>query len=506
MGPPPKDGILNAGAFKSLLPPSCYHPTIAGGMRIGFFTDTHLGATLYRGGRGWRTKEKDIASVRKGDIYESFKAALDLFLEEKPDIVAHLGDLLEGRASATIFNDLNTAINGLKTLLDAGIKVILLEGNHDFRRYADRKNQPFTVIETALKPYTNRGDLVIVRAEEYRIIDGWARVPIVAVGYYDEGDNFVSLSNTLRKAAEELNGRKALLLTHQTIGDVWGIPEFYRIEDIPDNFVYIFNGHIHKRKLVVRPPRIFVNPGSVEYQDMGEAWDVFELLRIYEDLEGTYGRKKALEMFKRAVMKGVVFLDLDAPQLRNLMDPEDANIKGDDIPVYYWNSSRRPVFYHPLPTSRPFLKARVREGEEDTFNEAIDKLLDVFKALGVKAPVLSLEAEMGEETFARFQARLIDLLEGDELAALRILYEALLEREEVSQEFEEGDRYALFGEYGHVLRMIDEKVRRLIDLEGELKEIKGKKAKGEKEREITSLTEKIKEEILSAFEKEVGDA
>ena len=498
MGPPPKGGILNAGAFKSLLPPSCYHPTIAGGMRIGFFTDTHLGATLYRGGRGWRTEEKDIASVRKGDVYESFRAALDLFLEEKPDIVAHLGDLLEGRASATIFNDLNTAINGLKTLLDAGIKVILLEGNHDFRRYADGENQPFTVIETALKPYTDRGDLVIVRAGEYRIIDGWARVPIVAIGYYDEGDNFVSLSNTLRKAAEELNGRKALLLTHQTIGDIWGIPQFYRIEDIPDNFVYIFNGHIHKRKLVVRPPRIFVNPGSVEYQDMGEAWDVFELLRIYEDLEGTYGRKKVLEMFKRAVMKGVVFLDLDAPQLRNLMDPEDANVKGDDIPVYYWNSSRRPVFYHPLPTSRPFLKARVREGEEDTFNEAIDKLLDVFKALGVKAPVLSLEAEIGEETFARFQARLIGLLEREAVMALRVLYGVPTEAREREESREEEDRYAIFGKYAPLLRRVDRYLGEILELEARREEAK-RGSKGRLNEEIARLTDEVKAMLLSAL-------
>ncbi len=475
---------------------SCYHPTIAGGMRIGFFTDTHLGATLYRGGRGWRTEEKDIASVRKGDVYESFRAALDLFLEEKPDIVAHLGDLLEGRASATIFNDLNTAINGLKTLLDAGIKVILLEGNHDFRRYADGENQPFTVIETALKPYTDRGDLVIVRAGEYRIIDGWARVPIVAVGYHDEGDDFRRLSATFHGAAEELNGRKAILLTHQTIGDVWGIPEFYRIEDIPDNFVYVFNGHIHKRKLVVRPPRIFVNPGSVEYQDMGEAWDVFELLRIYEDLEGTYGRKKVLEMFKRAVMKGVVFLDLDAPQLRNLMDPEDANVKGDDIPVYYWNSSRRPVFYHPLPTSRPFLKATVKEGEFGRFREDFGTLISILKGMDTKAPVLAVDVLSGGDGFSEIQSHLLSALEKEDLAALRITHRFEVNVRENGEEDGGIDQYAVFGEYAPIVRGVGDRIEEILDLKVRKEEAR----RGEKRRieeRIEALKREVRERIIS---------
>ncbi len=476
----------------------CDHSTIAFPMRIGFFTDTHLGATLYRGASGWRTTEGDVSDIRKRDIYESFKAALDVFLRERPDIVVHMGDLLEGRASATIFSDLNTAIGGLKALLDAGIRVILLEGNHDFRRYAGPDDQPFTVIETALNRYLSEGSLVIVRAGEYRIITGWARVPIVGVGYHDEGNNFTKLSGTLRRATEELKGSKAVLLLHQTVGDVWGIPEFYRIEDLPDNFVYTFNGHIHKRKLVARPPRIFVNPGAVEYQDMGEAWDVFDLLKLYEDLERAYGKGRALEMFKRAVVKGVTFLDLSAPHLKNLIDPEDAEINGDEIPPYHWNSSRPPVFYHPLPTSRPFLKAKVQEGEVDDFRDATDRLLRIFETIGVKPPVLSVEGEMDEDSFSGLQAHLIGLLERGRIAALRILYGVPVRDEGwVGGEVLE-DKYAIFGEYADVLRRVDGYIDEILELEVQREEAK-RGERGKMDDKIERLTEEVKAAILSAL-------
>ncbi|GEM_PF-1032884 len=469
-------------------------------MRIGFFTDTHLGATLYRGARGWRTKEADISDIRRGDVYGSFNAALEVFLKERPDIVVHLGDLLEGRASATIFNDLTSVMNGIRTLLDTGIRVILLEGNHDFRRYADSKDQPFTVIETALSDYLNRGSLVIVRAGEYRIVEGWARVPIVAVGYHDEGDNFRGLSGTLRRAAGELNGKRAVLLLHQTVGDVWGIPEFYRIEDIPDNFVYTFNGHIHKRKLVVRPPRIFVNPGSVEYQDMGEAWDVLELLHLYDYLERTYGHDKALEMFKRVVMKGVVFLDLNAPRIRNLIDPEDVDPEGDEFPTYYWNSSRPPVFYHPLPTSRPFLKAEVQQQGVGNFRGALDRLLTIFNGLGVKAPVLSVVARMDEGSLSNLQAYLLGLLDAGKLSALRVLYESPVEFEQ-EEETDHEDKYAVFGKYAPVLRTVDGDIDEILDRKAQKEEAK----RGEKKKlddEIEKLKERVKEKILSALKEE----
>jgi len=441
--------------------------------------------------------DRSMDEIRKADILESFNASVETFLEEKPDIVVHLGDLLEGRASATIFNDLNTAINGLKTLLDSGIKVILLEGNHDFRRYADEENQPFTVIETALKPYTDRGDLVIVRAGQYRIIDWWARVPIVAVGYHDEGDGFRRFSNTLHRAAEELKGRRSILLTHQTVGDVWGIPQFYRIGDIPTNFVYVFNGHIHRRKLVVRndPFHVFINPGSVEYQDMGEAWDVFELLKIYEDLESTYGRQKALEMFGRVVVKGVVFLDLDAPQLRNLMDPKDANIKGDDIPVYYWNSSRQPIFYHPLATSRPFLKATVNVKDFGKFREALETLISTLKVMDIKAPVLAVDALSDSDGFSEIQSYLLGALERGDLAALRITHRFEI-KAITGEEGNKGvDQYAVFGEYAPIVRRVGSRIEEILDLKVRKEEAR----RGEKRRieeRVEALKREIKERII----------
>ncbi|NPA80496.1 MAG: hypothetical protein GXO29_05565 [Thermotogae bacterium] len=463
-------------------------------MRIGVFSDSHLGATLYRGAKEWIG---EVSKVREEDIRESFNEAIEMFRRLKPDVVVHLGDLMEGRASARIFRLILDAADGLERLLKDGIRVILLEGNHDYRRYDPTpQNQPFAILERILEHYVQDGRLIIVRAGEYRVIDDgyWPdlRVPIVAVGYHEEDGNFIGLSDRLREAAGRIGKPRAILLLHQTVGDFWGIPSFYPVEDIPEEFSFIFNGHIHKRKMKVweEPFRIFVNVGSVEYQDISEAWSVDDLADHYGRFSSACEENVALEMLRRLVFKGAVVLDLNNPKLRNLMDPCPGDIEGDEVPYEYWNSSREPIFYYPLKTSRPFLRAEVREDSVGKFCGRLDEILNLLREIGAKEPVLHVDSYLDVDGHTDLHACLRGLLEDGRIVAFRSLrWEE--EGDRGVREIEDmEDPYAPFGEYASVVRDLERELDEWIELE----ERKSEAPRGEK-RKIEERIEEMKERL-----------
>ncbi|NPB04459.1 MAG: hypothetical protein GXO39_08640 [Thermotogae bacterium] len=367
-------------------------------MKVGVFTDTHLGSILYRGVINW---SKDISDVRQKDVEDSFKEAIHLFQEEKPNVVVHMGDLLEGRASADIFRIIRVAAEGLKQLLDAGIRVILMEGNHDFRSYVrDTNNQPFALLDMILAGYSN---FKMVRKDTYTV-DNLGH-PAVFVGYHDEKNGFSRFLSTLQNAQSTLNGRRSFLFTHQTIGDRWGIPNHMPISEIPKDFVFMFNGHIHKRKLWMEEGRMFANIGSLEYQDRGEAWDVDELWKHLKLYERIFGEKDTLRMLKRMICKGVVLFSTSEVKLNHIYErgkyeklrydseaPERLrrNVNEGEIPPEFWADS----FYHPLRSTRPFLKAKVKDSK--TFYVKLRYVLEKIKGICPKKPLLWIEGEIEE--------------------------------------------------------------------------------------------------------------
>ncbi len=331
-------------------------------MKIGVFSDTHLGNTNYKN-QNLPENSKDYG--RKDDYKESFEEAISLFLEAKPDFVFHLGDILEAKAEGEIYNEsIKVALDGIRRLLRSGIKVVLVEGNHDFVKSHDEKNRVFSIIEEVFEDYIDR-ELFIARAGKIKVIDVLG-IPAVAIGYTDETEpNLIKVK--IFEAEREIKGQKAMILLHQSVGEE--LPySLLSYEDIPENFKLIFNGHIHKPLIkLLMPKRLFINVGSTEYENVAEAVDYMEVFNY----DG--------ERFLRFILKGIYILEGGG-----IYQPKDDIVEG-YIPKHYLDDRN----FIPLKRCRPFIRFDCLNWS--AFEEALKKIAD-YK---LKPPYVRVEIGEG---------------------------------------------------------------------------------------------------------------
>lgn len=95
-------------------------------MRIGHFADTHLGF------QRWGYPDRDGFNQRETDIYKVFNEAIEQMLDRKVEAVIHAGDLFENHHPPT--RAIEVALDGLKRLINAGIPVVAVPGNHSTPR------------------------------------------------------------------------------------------------------------------------------------------------------------------------------------------------------------------------------------------------------------------------------------------------------------------------------------------------------------------------------------
>jgi DNA repair exonuclease SbcCD nuclease subunit len=104
-------------------------------MKIVHLSDTHLG---YAGQGPQRLVEAPgqpgvLIRRQAADILEAFVAAIDMIITNIcPDLVIHSGDVFDNARPTP--QTLDFAMRQLKRLSDAGIPVVLIEGNHSYPR------------------------------------------------------------------------------------------------------------------------------------------------------------------------------------------------------------------------------------------------------------------------------------------------------------------------------------------------------------------------------------
>ncbi len=328
-------------------------------MKIGIFSDTHLGNTMYRSFDNLTLGDRDFG--RKDDYRDTFFEAIDIFLDVRPDYVFHLGDLLESKSEGEIYNEsLRVAVNGLRKLIRSGIKVVLLEGNHDFVKSHSEEGRSFSILESIFQEDIKRGSLFIVRANRYRIIET-EMFPVVAFGYFDENDPNI-LKNKLKSASDELKGY-GMLLMHQSVGEDWPY-WILRYSEIPENFRIILNGHIHKPLIKIIAEgngyRLFINPGSTEYENSSESVDYRYISQLDDD-----------KVFLKVILKGVYILDGGALRF-------EGGINNEIIPKDHLSDDNFKV----LKKCRPFINF---DCEDWT---TLEKVLVRIKDLRIKSPYM----------------------------------------------------------------------------------------------------------------------
>lgn len=107
-------------------------------MKIVHFSDTHLGISIEN-------------TNRENDFYDNFKKVIDDIIFFRPDFVIHSWDLFHYSKPGN--KALSIAIEWFLKLSDAGIKTIIIAGNHSTPRLISTTH-PFSILEKIPNIYT----------------------------------------------------------------------------------------------------------------------------------------------------------------------------------------------------------------------------------------------------------------------------------------------------------------------------------------------------------------
>lgn len=95
-------------------------------VRILHVSDTHIGFSQYG------SLTADGLNQREQDVFETFRAAMDLALRERPDVVVHSGDLFD--AVRPTNRAVTFAMEQIRRVVAADIPFFVIAGNHDTPR------------------------------------------------------------------------------------------------------------------------------------------------------------------------------------------------------------------------------------------------------------------------------------------------------------------------------------------------------------------------------------
>jgi predicted phosphodiesterase len=96
-------------------------------MKILHVSDTHLGLAEHNA-----IDPQTGLNVREQDFYRAFRRVVDAACETKPDLVIHAGDLFDAVRPSN--RALTEAIEGFRRILDAGVPLVVIAGNHETPR------------------------------------------------------------------------------------------------------------------------------------------------------------------------------------------------------------------------------------------------------------------------------------------------------------------------------------------------------------------------------------
>lgn len=168
-------------------------------MRIAALGDAHLGRSYYP-----YTTEGGV-NQREFDFERSFEAAIDLALEQRPELIVWLGDIFDHpRPTYRSFRIAQTAMQKIR---DHGVRMAVITGNHDTPRLPG-KGSPYSVLADAF------GEMHFAHRMGYESFD----LPGLLIHAVPQ---MLTVEATLDALAEAARSRRSgvtnLLLTHPRI-------------------------------------------------------------------------------------------------------------------------------------------------------------------------------------------------------------------------------------------------------------------------------------------------
>ncbi len=219
-------------------------------MRIVHISDNHLGKAQFH------------SAEREEDLYKAFNQAIDLALKEEPDLIVHTGDLFDSyRPHPRAFV---RAFEGILKIVERGIPIAIIEGNHELGADTIRKRitSPLINLEK-LFGKIGYGNLFI------RLSPGLKRIGdlvVVGIPYASRGVRIADTIESLDRKARGLCNCLSVLMIHQGVkGMIKAIyPEIDFSDIAKSSFNYTAMGHYHNKVVRRSGMRVFAYSGSTE--------------------------------------------------------------------------------------------------------------------------------------------------------------------------------------------------------------------------------------------------
>lgn len=227
-------------------------------MKIGIFSDTHLGF--------------DRKGQRNNESFENLEQALNLCLEENVDFCVLAGDIFDEPVPShtSLFKSINSfrlaqrAVNKTKLKIEKngeskeiiceGLPILTIHGNHEFR------GKEF---KTALDVLNLAGLLVYFHAGKITVEKDNEKVCVFGLGAVPEKKALEVLQYWAPKTESDTCN---LLLLHQGFKDFMAVDDemiaTLSLDDLPQGFDLIINGHLHWYNEQKLGETTFLLPGS----------------------------------------------------------------------------------------------------------------------------------------------------------------------------------------------------------------------------------------------------
>ncbi|OYT67903.1 MAG: hypothetical protein B6U65_01555 [Candidatus Wolframiiraptor sp. EX4484-121] len=238
---------------------------MAEGLRIGVFSDTHVGRNIPR----------VLRDARRRAFRHAFRQAIDIFIENDVDYVIHAGDLFEKRSmtpddAVFVKWEFYRLVKKVEERSGKKIKIIAVRGNHD----GSPLSSALDFITHPMAEYFQViGEGILEGVKEAYVGDG---LSVIGMGYHPYARRkFQEASEILREI--EADGYRILIL-HNYVEAVHDIPpqtpehSVIRLEDLERLDVdLVITGHHHERLGFKKTGgKLFLIPGATEAIDLGE--------------------------------------------------------------------------------------------------------------------------------------------------------------------------------------------------------------------------------------------
>jgi DNA repair exonuclease SbcCD nuclease subunit len=235
-------------------------------MKIVHMADSHLGFSAYGRVDRWGRNQREEM------VYQGFARTVDRIIDLSPDAVVHAGDVFHHVRPR--IRPLYVFQQNLEKLVDAGIPVVIISGNHDApKSYAALS--PFTLFEGMEGVYIAHQ----YRYEPFEVGDCIFHCIPFCLGPED----YLAEFRKMQDYRAERSGGRDVLVMHGLVEALWDrrlrtVGEHQLRESfLKGDFSYIALGHYHGQAQVAKNAWY---SGSVEYFRFNEAGDDKGLLLV----------------------------------------------------------------------------------------------------------------------------------------------------------------------------------------------------------------------------------